>query len=284
MIGEKAYVRRIGLVTMPTGPIKKKKGVSYITESNIKWFAERGIDILPIPYDTKRPESYFKKIHGLYLQGGPVYDAKYMHTVQRLLELAEWANDHGEHFPVWGTCHGLQTMLMIYGHLALDGSDLGDFNAQNSYIANLCISVTEQRMSHMLSTFSPQFLKYLRKGEHVFFKHEHGLSPREFYANGSLSHMFRLLASTVDRDGKPYVSLIEGKKYPFYGAQFHPELVPALEPFRDFFVEEVMKNDRPKIHRRIKTFKRLYTSRTCATRRNKEYYKVFNNSNCYFFD
>lgn len=284
MISEKAYVRRVGLVTMPSGPIKRKKGASYITESSIKWFAERGIDVLPIPYETNRPDSYFKKIHGLYLQGGPMYDEKYMRTVCKLLELAQDANDRGEHFPVWGTCHGLQTLLMIYGNLALDGSDLGDFNANNSYMANLRISVTEQRMSRMLSTFSPQFIRYLRKGEHVVFKHKHGLSPRHFYTNPHLPGFFRVLATTVDRDGKPYVSLIESKRYPFYAAQFHPELVPALEPFRDFFVEEVLKNDRSKVNRRIKTFKAQHTSRKCVTRRNRTYHKVFNNSHCYFFD
>jgi gamma-glutamyl hydrolase len=35
--------------------------------------------------------------------------------------------------------------------------------------------------------------------------------------------MFHITSTNFDRDGRPFVSSIEGKKFPFYGVQYHPE-------------------------------------------------------------
>lgn len=284
-MGHHTYVRRIGIITMPTGQLHTKKDLAVITENNVRWFAERGIDIVPIPFRTKHPEMYMNKIHGLYLQGGPEYDKRYITLIKRLLELAIRRNQRGEHFPVWGTCHGFQTLLMLFGHLQEDGSDLEQFQSLDGYMTNLYINITEKKTSNMLKSFSPQFLDYITKERHILFSHEHGMSPREFYKNTSLRSSFHVLATARDRENKPYVALIEGRKFPFFGSQFHPEAVPSLEPFRDFFVEEVMKNDRRKpLASRGKTFRQLHTHSKCSTRKNRDYYRAFVNKDCYFFE
>ena len=46
----------------------------------------------------------------------------------------------------------------------------------------------------------------------------------------------------MDRKGRNYVSTIEGRFYPFYGVQWHPERSSAMDYFAKFFVNELKKN------------------------------------------
>lgn len=41
--------------------------------------------------------------------------------------------------------------------------------------------------------------------------------------NARLSAMFDVLSVNDDKQGRTFVSTIEGKKLPFYGVQWHPE-------------------------------------------------------------
>ena len=46
----------------------------------------------------------------------------------------------------------------------------------------------------------------------------------KYRADGSLKDM-NVLATNFDLDGMKYATLIEHKRYPFYGSQFHPEKI-----------------------------------------------------------
>lgn len=41
-------------------------------------------------------------------------------------------------------------------------------------------------------------------------------------ASKDLTTDFKILSTSKDRMGRPFVSSMEGNKYPFYGVQFHP--------------------------------------------------------------
>ncbi len=53
--------------------------------------------------------------------------------------------------------------------------------------------------------------------------HECGVSPSDFNANSRLTSFYNVLSNNVDRNGKPFVSSIEGKTVPVYATQWHPE-------------------------------------------------------------
>jgi gamma-glutamyl hydrolase len=44
-----------------------------------------------------------------------------------------------------------------------------------------------------------------------------------FASNANLAAFFTVLSTNLDRGGKPFASTIEGKKYPVWGSQWHPE-------------------------------------------------------------
>ena len=281
MAGRHASVRSVGILTMPQN--MKGSTTPYIINNNVKWFADRGVDIIPIPYNTKSPEKYMSRIHGLYLQGGPVYNTSYMKTAARLLELALKANKDGEYFPVWGTCHGFQTLIMVFGGLPLNGSELEYFDARSNYISNVKLTKmgAHARVAH---EWSDWFKEYLQKGDHIYFANEHGISPESFLANDSLRKIFSLVAISHDRKGKRFASIIEAKKgLPFYGTQFHSEAVPTLEPFRSFFIEELLKNSKVKRRQYSKTFRQRYRVRNCTRYKGYLNHNRFQDSECYFF-
>jgi gamma-glutamyl hydrolase len=205
-----------------------------------------------------------------------------MRVAKRFLELSLQANMRGEYFPVWGTCHGFQTMMMVFGGLPFDGSKLDDFDARNNYMSNVKLTKMGKH-TRMVQEWSPWFKDYLETGNHVYFANRHGIHPKPFLENSMLRKMFTLTAVSKDRKGREFVSIIEAKKgLPFYGTQFHPEAVPTLEPLRAFFIEEILKNTRKKQKHLAKTFRQLHHSRHC-TAKMKFNHNKFQNIECYFF-
>jgi len=72
--------------------------------------------------------------------------------------------------------------------------------------------------------------------------HEEGVTPSDFASHPMLANVFDVLATDVDRNGKAFVALIEGKTLPIYGAQFHPEKPPW-----EWWSEEVMQHTLPAV-------------------------------------
>lgn len=274
-----AYIRRVGILTMPQ-PERDKS--PYIIQNNVKWFADRGIDIVPIPYTTRNPEVFIGRVHGLYFQGGAVYNTDYMKNAARLLELAIKINKSGEYFPVWGTCHGFQTMLMTFGDIPMDGSELGFFDARGNYTSNVRLTSAGKR-SRFVSEWTPWFKNYIQHGDNVYFANRRGISPSQFLRNYKLHAMFSIVGTTKDRAGRDFVSIVEAKRFPIYGTQFHAEAVPTLEPLRAFFIEELMKNRVKKHSKFSKTFRQKYRLTTCTRGKRDFNHLRFQDSECYFF-
>ena len=80
------------------------------------------------------------------------------------------------------------------------------------------------------------------------------------------------------------VAAVEARKFPFYGTQFHPEVIATLEPLRAFFVDELMKNTM-RIRSRDRTFRQRHGSgaRACTKRPSRIYRNSFVDTRCYFF-
>jgi GMP synthase-like glutamine amidotransferase len=96
----------VGIITIPH--LKKVKyGTSHIMKAYVDWFEERGVHVIPIPYDTTEHEMYFRMINGLVIPGGEttfiIKNKIFMATVTQFIELSLQQN---EYFPIWGTCWG----------------------------------------------------------------------------------------------------------------------------------------------------------------------------------
>ena len=66
----------IGILTVPLSPNKKFFSVcgdSYISESHIGWLKRNGINVVAIPFTTKKHKLWMKRVNGLYFPSGGAF-------------------------------------------------------------------------------------------------------------------------------------------------------------------------------------------------------------------
>ena len=239
----------IGIISVPLTPTKKYFkvcGDSYIASSHLRWMKKNDVEFLVIPYDSKNLKYYFDRIHGLYLPSGGAFagtQKQYYSACKKLMEMAKKENDKGFYFPVWGCCMGFQQMLII-----ADGHDnlttlLGTFNSMKNYMTN--IDLTEEgKRARIIKGLDTDTFKKITKDNSTTNNHKMGISPEEFDNNPGIAEFYKNVGNSVDRDGKPFVAIIEAHDYPFYGVQWHPERNSEMDAFVKFFIKEMRKNRR----------------------------------------
>ncbi|KAH9365509.1 hypothetical protein HPB48_016287 [Haemaphysalis longicornis] len=126
------------------------------------------------------------------------------------------ANQKGTHFPIWGTCLGLEDLTRV----AIDKLVLRPCNASD--MALPLDFTPDFRKSRMFSNLPKYLQRALRTEPITYNAHRACLTPENFTAYG-LDKIFKPLSTNVDRDGVTFISSLEGRLFPFYAVQFHPE-------------------------------------------------------------
>jgi gamma-glutamyl hydrolase len=196
----------------------------------VQWVESAGARVVPIPYDAPqaRLDTLFKSVNGLLFTGGETMiknlTSPYMTTANYLLKKVVEANDKGTHFPLWGTCMGIQTLSVLVSQdpaVVLSNA----FDSDNGLMLPLDMTSASKksRLFGTLGSISPPILNWFETKDVTTNLHHDGVLPDSFHSNERLSSFFNVLSTNQDRKGKTFVSTIEGKKYPIYGVQWHPE-------------------------------------------------------------
>nr|AIG55950.1 secreted protein [Achlya hypogyna] len=246
----------IGVVAQPYWG----RDVDYIAASYVKWLESAGARSVAIPYSASNETLHktFSSINGLLFPGGSAFvsdQAAYLYS------LAIDSNDQGVHFPIWGTCLGFEWLLQ----LTAGARDILDTTLDAMNLSSP-LNFTAAASSSRIVSFAPSVFAALADGERTMNNHKKGMSSPRFAAAPALTSFFDVLATSKDRTGVEYVAMIEAKKYPFYGVQFHPEkhayelgtyadglpyeaidhgyeAIAAGQAFSHFFVGEARKNN-----------------------------------------
>jgi gamma-glutamyl hydrolase len=263
----------VGIMTIPHS-LKVGWGQSHIMKAYVDWFEERGVRVIPIPYDTAECEEYFKMVNGILIPGGEtdfiMGNSEFIKTATRFFELSLGAK---EYFPIWGTCFGYELLITIIS----GNKRFKKYPAQS--LAPIKITETGWR-SKMFGGFSHKYLKYLEDKNSTAQNHDFGISPTDFEANADLRRFYNVLATAVDENGREYVAAIEGKYYPIYGVQWHPERQKTGGPFADFFISELRKNTHRGCHIKAKASESIYSATAKRCIQYPEHKKLL----CYFFE
>jgi gamma-glutamyl hydrolase len=215
---------------------KTKYGDTHIMKAYVDWFEERGVRVIPIPYDTTQHELYFNMVNGLVIPGGEttyiVKNKIFVDTVTRFFELSLQKD---EYFPIWGACFGFEMLMFIIGGF----TKLKQYPARGFYPLHI---TQEGYTSKMFRSFPQYYIRYLEDQKSCSNNHEYGISPQDFKENKYLHRFYNILATSIDDEGKEYVAAIEGKYFPVYGVQWHPERQRTTGHFIDFFISELKKN------------------------------------------
>ena len=251
----------VGMISVPLTPDKKYFSVcgdSYIASSHIRWLQRHNIKVVPIPYTTKDYKYYMKRINGLYFPSGGAFAGtqhEYYHCCKTFLKLAMKENDTGHYFPIWGGCMGMQQMMII----ADEHDDLKNLLTRFDSYDNLLLNLEftpEGKRSRLVRFMKAKVLKKLEKRPCTLNNHKLGISPLRFKRHKNLDNFYKVVSWSRDRKGRKFVSTIEGRYYPFFGVQWHPERSSEMDYFVKFFKSELRKNKKKLRKTRRKLFKK----------------------------
>ncbi|XP_076126380.1 gamma-glutamyl hydrolase isoform X1 [Alosa pseudoharengus] len=197
-------------------------GKTYIPASYVKYIESAGSRVAPIRLNLTQAEyeKIFAEINGLLFIGGAVdlVQSDYARTAKFFYKLAVKANDAGDFFPLWGTCMGFQLLTVLVA-----GEDL----LTNTTAENIAMPLNltaEAQSSRMFESFPPDLLRSLTQEPLTGNFHHYGVTEKVFQENARLREFFSVLSTNVAEDGLVFVSTMEGRQYPFYGVQWHPEV------------------------------------------------------------
>ncbi len=195
----------------------------------VQWLESGGARVVPIPYDSpkERLDYLFEHVNGMLFTGGDVYiknlTSPYMVTANYLMNRVIDANNKGIHFPLWGTCMGIQTLSVL---VSQDPSVLlsNKFDSENLMLPlNFTDAAKSSKLFGAKSGIYPSVLDWFSTEPVTTNLHHDGVPPTMFQSNAKLKKFFSVLSVNTDRKGNAFTSTIEAQNYPVYGVQWHPE-------------------------------------------------------------
>lgn len=196
---------------------------SYIAASYVKFVEGAGARAVPLHYDrwdAATLQKVLASVNGVLLPGGGAeFAGAYWDALQTIFTYATRANANGIHYPIWGTCLGFEELLAL-GANDTTVLDKG-FDGRNF---SLPLVLQAAALSSRLFAAMPEHIRAIVTKQNVTYNnHAAGITPEHMANNARLSAMFDVLSVNDDKQGRTFVSTIEGKKLPFYGVQWHPE-------------------------------------------------------------
>lgn len=237
----------IGIVTQPyapeSGEVELGGGTSgfvegdftgkpYVAASYVKFVEAAGALPAVVPHNATGQELHILlgRLNGVIFPGGgaSLSPGHPYHDIGRqVLRYAVEANDRGDAFPVQFTCLGFELIMQL---VAGDGADIFvDTDAMNWPSS---LTLTSAGLGGKFfgaddawgnGCGGPEIARLLAAKPLAMNSHHKGVSPGTFAKSSNLSSFFTVVATDVDRNGVPYVAMVEAKKYPFLATQFHPE-------------------------------------------------------------
>ena len=209
----------IGILTNPNDePVPDYDSVpGYFAASYVKWLEMAGARVVPIPFERPAAvKELLPFINGVLFTGG---DANFTFPNGTLTQLARTgqlifdeviaSSARGEIWPLWGTCQGFHLIAFLASGLNASTAEYG-YDSEN---ISLPLSFTaEAQHSELFGPMPPAVLDILSSQPVTMNAHHYGVSPANF--ERGLADRFTALSTNVDRQGRPFVSSMEGFKAP----------------------------------------------------------------------
>jgi gamma-glutamyl hydrolase len=229
-----------------------KDNYLFVPASYIQWITQAGAMavIVPPTLPPAKLQALLKHVDGFILPGGvsPLYNSQsetsYLRSVKLIVDHAvKKQEEDGTQFPVFGICHGFQALCVAFS----DGKIL-TYGFSDTYKCHpVEIEESEFTKSRFFSKLNQRVAKEVFSTPTVYYWHNFGISPDTLklpeYAQMHDHFSFPGFSKTGDNHNeKPFATLLEHKKYPLYGTQFHPEKIQFERGENGSFIDRSAKS------------------------------------------
>ena len=200
---------------------------SRVNMQYVRWLEQSRADVVVIQpwYNETQIDEVLSKVNGVLWQGGSRnldINGQYESVARMiLLKIIEKFENENVSIPLWGTCQGFE---LIHVLLVNSVDILSSFNSHN-YQAPLIIFEEIIRNSKMFSELDEKDKNNIKTKNVTSQYHHLGVNPESYLKHKILHKMLKITSIAKDKDENYYIASIEGKKYPIYAVQFHPEMV-----------------------------------------------------------
>jgi len=196
----------------------------------VRWLQSAGAQVVPIRYDSTPSQiaALYAQINGVLFTGGGLgleLDSQYVVTAKHLYDLV--MTSHADHVPLWGTCMGFQLLHIL---TAWNDSVLCEY-CYASKNASWPLQLTSAaKHSRLFSGLLDSSVATLTRENSTFNWHRDGVTLGAYRKWPILAEFFDVLSLNQDRNGSTFISTVEAKNWPIYGAQWHGEKIYNFEP------------------------------------------------------
>ena len=175
-----------------------------------------GAKCIPIAYNTNEGSMEFllERAHGLLIPGGgsnlyKSYEKKegfgpVMIGFFKLWRMINKIWQKGVYFPIWGTCLGLEIILMAISN---DTKVLSNLNSRGHQL-----EIYSDYANSKITAQMPTELKIQIENRKLLnFQHAHGISVQKFIDYQKLYEKLKITGISKDKDGTWFCSMLEGK-------------------------------------------------------------------------
>ena len=216
---------------------------SRVENNYLRWLQASGADLISVhPWSTTNEIDFLlTKVNGILLQGNPNnIDIKspYYNIVKYLYKKVIEMNDSGIKMPLIAFGDDLSLLSTIISEDNMSINTELKYPIREPTKINL-FYVPDKTI--ILNEFEKEDMKALEK-EYVLSNNlKRIISLKNFLTEFHLSQKFNVIATSKTKEGKEYVSIVEGKKIPIIMISFHPEYI-VFETCKDFIIPETLKS------------------------------------------
>lgn len=254
---------RWGCGWAPWGALTRVTRTADIAASYVKFVEGAGAQAVPIQFyeSDANITAMVKGVNGVLFPGGGTSLAasgKFFQSLHTAYNAVLDANAGGEHVPLWATCLGFEALMLLASGLNYSVLHAG-FDSWNLPLP-LDFAVDPKR-TELFQGAPDSLLAALEKENVTMNNHHSGINVDAFRGNANLTRTLRMVSSNAGRQGKMFVSTVEGVHLPIFGVQWHPEknayewtpreniphseaAVSVMQWVADRFVQHARRNDR----------------------------------------
>lgn len=206
----------------------------YAASSYVEWISHTGATPVLIPYNIPltRLKKMLDSLNGVLLPGGGMdlkdeneKSSPYQIVSEEIIKYSEEKFDRENIvFPIFGTCLGFETVMMRYGTNPILTNGFNDLTIDHPIILNETAFMSSKFFSKLdQATMRKVFMKPAMYYTHNLGVKYDTLRMPEFTRIFDEMLILGSSRTGVHHDGIQFVTLVEHRRYPVYGVQFHPE-------------------------------------------------------------